>query len=249
MPSPRRLRVPPNRRATRRRRAGTARGWARAQLMYPCSTDRSVVAVATAALCWVSSRAATAASCARRRAPGDSPRRSSSQETAASPAPASATTAADGGTAPAAHSASQTTTLVPITAMPPPRGVGTTCDERSFGRSSTARRRSSATSTRVPRQDATNDTAAAKRSNNNAATPGSSRDPQAEPGGPGLQFRRRHYRAWTAGSNPAEENCTPHSSPGARRSRRIAQRTDAPLVPVMPLSTTCCVFLSAPVPR
>src|SRR5713226_2943768 len=31
--------------------------------------------------------------------------------------------------------------MEPVTAIPPPRGVGTRCDDRSFGRSSTARRR------------------------------------------------------------------------------------------------------------
>ena len=97
--------------------------------------------------------AATAANCAKRRTAGDKPRRSSNHDTTASPVAPSATTIAIGGKTPAAHSASQATTLTPITAMPPPRGVGTACDERSFGRSSTARCRSNAISALVPRQE------------------------------------------------------------------------------------------------
>ena len=43
---------------------------------------------------------------------------------------------------------------VPTTAMPPPRGVGFVCSERSFGRSSTPRRAKSGISARVLRHEA-----------------------------------------------------------------------------------------------
>src|SRR5712692_188391 len=39
--------------------------------------------------------------------------------------------------------------MEPVTAIPPPRGVGTRCDDRSFGRSSTARCRRSEISAQV----------------------------------------------------------------------------------------------------
>ena len=59
-----------------------------------------------------------------------------------------------GGAAPAAIRTSQAASEAAMTAMPPPRGVGIACDERSFGRSSTDARRSSGISARVPRQAA-----------------------------------------------------------------------------------------------
>src|SRR5439155_4241086 len=57
-----------------------------------------------------------------------------------------------GAASPATIVVSQAARTAAMTAMPPPGGVGAQCKERSFGRSSTAARRSSGISAQVPRQ-------------------------------------------------------------------------------------------------
>src|SRR6516162_4750837 len=92
---------------------------------------------------------------ASRRNKGDKPRKSSTQETTAKiPAP-SETPMTPGTASPAPASTNQASSSEPITAMPPPRGVGTRCAERSFGWSRMSRRRRIGTSALVAKQERT----------------------------------------------------------------------------------------------
>src|SRR6266851_5730979 len=68
------------------------------------------------------------------------------------PAAPNKTTSRRGGIAPVTIKVSQAKRIAATSAMPPPRGVGVACEDRSFGWSSTAARCNSGISPRVPRQ-------------------------------------------------------------------------------------------------
>src|SRR5215469_17776387 len=82
----------------------------------------------------------TAPTCTNSRTSGESPRRSSIQETTAKKAAPSTIPRTLDSADPVRTSTIQASNTEPVTAIPPPRGVATLCDDLSLGRSRISRR-------------------------------------------------------------------------------------------------------------